>query len=37
MSERAAKYRAMAKKAVTYDMDYFFDMVDKNPSVYEGN
>lgn len=35
--ERAAKYRAKAKKSVTYDLDYFFDMVDKNPSVYEGN
>ena len=37
MPERAAKYRAKAKKSVTYDLDYFFDMVDKNPSVYEGN
>ena len=37
MPERAAKYREKAKKAVTYDLDYFFDMVDKNPSVYEGN
>jgi HEAT repeat protein len=37
MPERAAKYRAKAKKAVTYNIDYYFDMVDKNPSVYEGN
>jgi hypothetical protein len=34
MPERAAKYRAAAKKAVTYDMDYFFDMVDQNPAVF---
>lgn len=37
MPERAAKYRAKARKTVTYDLDYYFDMVDKNPSVYEGN
>jgi hypothetical protein len=37
MPERAAKYRAKAKKAVTYDMDYYFDMVDENPSAYEGH
>jgi hypothetical protein len=37
MPERAAKYRAKAKKTVTYDLDYYFDMVDKNPAVYEGN
>ncbi|MEO5712871.1 MAG: HEAT repeat domain-containing protein [Luteolibacter sp.] len=37
MPERAAKYRALAKKAVTYDMDYYFDMVDKSPSTYQGN
>ena len=37
MPERAAKYRAKAKKALPWDIDYFFNMVDKNPSVYEGN
>jgi hypothetical protein len=37
MPERAAKYREKAKKAATYDLDYYFDMVDKNPSGYEGN
>jgi hypothetical protein len=37
MPERAAKYRAAAKKAVTYDMDYFFDMADKDPAAYQGN
>ncbi len=37
MPKRAAKYRALAKKAVSYDMDYFFDMVDKSPSTYQGN
>jgi len=37
MPERAAKYRAKAKKAISYDIDYYFNMVDKNPSAYEGN
>ena len=37
LPERAAKYRAEAKKAHTYEINYYFDMVDKNPSVYEGN
>lgn len=37
MPERAARYRAVAKKAVTYDLDYFFDMVDKSPSTYQGH
>ncbi|HEV7402742.1 MAG TPA: HEAT repeat domain-containing protein [Chthoniobacteraceae bacterium] len=37
LRERAAKYRAAAKKAVTYDMDYFFDQADKNPAGYMGN
>jgi HEAT repeat protein len=36
MSERAAKYRAKVKKERSYDMDYYFDMVDKNPATYEG-
>ena len=34
--ERAAKYRAKVKKERTYDMDYYFDMVDKKPAQYEG-
>jgi hypothetical protein len=37
MPERAAKYRAKAKKAISYNIDYYFDMVDKNPSVFDGN
>lgn len=34
MIERAKKYREAAKKAVTYDLDYFFKQVDQNPSAY---
>ncbi len=37
MPQRAAKYRARAKKEVSYDLDYYFDMVDKNPAIYEGH
>ena len=37
MTERAVKYRAAAKKAASYDLDPFFDMVDKNPASYLGN
>jgi HEAT repeat protein len=37
LRERAAKYRAAAKKAVSYDMDYYFDQVDKNPAGFMGN
>lgn len=37
MPERAAKYRAAAKKSVTYDLDYYFEMVDKEPAAYQGN
>ena len=37
MPERAAKYRAAAKKSVTYDLDYYFEMVDKDPAAYQGN
>jgi HEAT repeat protein len=34
MTERAKKYREAAKKAVTYDLDYFFNQVDQDPSRY---
>lgn len=34
MTERAKIYRTTAKKAATYDLDYFFNMVDQNPSTY---
>ncbi len=35
MTERARKFRAIAKKRVTYDFDYYFNMVDANPSLYK--
>jgi hypothetical protein len=36
MTMRAAAYRAKVKKERTYDMDYYFNMVDKSPATYEG-
>jgi HEAT repeat protein len=35
MSDRAAKFRALAKKNITYDIDYYFKMVDQNPQQYQ--
>jgi HEAT repeat protein len=35
MTERARKYREAAKKAVSYDLDYYFKQVDENPSFYK--
>ena len=35
MSERARKFRLVAKKAASYDLDYFFKQVDENPSLYK--
>ena len=35
MTERARRYRAAAKKAVTYDLDYYFKQVDAAPSLYK--
>ncbi len=34
MSERAKIYRAAARKAASYDLDYYFNMVDQSPSTY---
>jgi len=34
MTERANNFREKAEKAVTYDLDYFFKLVDQNPSLY---
>jgi hypothetical protein len=34
MTECARKYREAAKKAVSYDLDYYFKQVDENPSLY---
>ena len=35
MTERARKFRQAAKKAASYDLDYFFKQVDPNPSLYK--
>lgn len=32
MTDRAKKFREMANKASTYDLDYYFKQVDENPS-----
>ena len=34
MTERAKIYRESAKKAASFDIDYFFKMVDQNPENY---
>ena len=34
MTERAKAYRAAAKKAASYDLDYYFNMVDQSPATY---
>ena len=34
MSGRAQKYREAAKKAASYDLDYYFKQVDADPSLY---
>ncbi len=33
--ERAKKFRAAAAKAASYDLNYYFKMVDENPSAYQ--
>lgn len=35
MTDRAATFRALAKKNITYDIDYYFNMVDQNPRNYQ--
>ena len=35
MTVRAKKYREAARKAVSYDLDYYFKQVDANPSLYK--
>jgi len=35
LTDRAAKFRALAKKNITYDIDYYFKMVDENPRNYQ--
>ncbi len=34
LNERAKKYRAAAAKTVSYNLDYYFDQVDRYPSHY---
>jgi hypothetical protein len=34
MTGRAAKFRREAVAAASYDLDYYFDMVDENPGLY---
>ena len=35
MTERAKKFRETAKQRVSYNLDYFFNMVDTNPALYK--
>jgi hypothetical protein len=35
MTERAQKFCEAARKAVSYDLDYYFKQVDENPSLYK--
>ncbi len=35
MTDRAKNYREAARKAVSYDLDYYFRQVDENPSLYQ--
>lgn len=35
LADRAKKFRAACKKGLSYDIDYFFKMVDENPGQYE--
>ncbi len=37
MPKRAAKYREQAKKNAGYDLDYFFNEVDKSAETFQGN
>ncbi len=35
LRDRAARFRALAKKNSSFDIDYFFKMVDQNPQNYQ--
>jgi hypothetical protein len=35
MPERAKKFRQRANQSASYDLDYFFKLVDQNPSLYK--
>jgi len=34
MKGRASRFRQAAKKKVSFDLDYYFNMVDQNPETY---
>jgi hypothetical protein len=34
MGSRARLFRDKVKKSVSYDIDYYFNMADKNPANY---
>jgi hypothetical protein len=34
LTARAKRFRTATKKALSYDIDYYFDMADKDPSAY---
>lgn len=36
LTDRAKKFRATCKQAVSYDIDYYFNMVDADPGQYGG-
>lgn len=35
LTGRARAFRRACKNALSYDIDYYFDMVDKNPQTYQ--
>lgn len=37
LKDRAKKFRENCRQRITYDIDYYFDMVDKNPHTYTRN
>ncbi len=37
LKERAASFRAACNKKATFDMEYYFNMVDENPNQYQRN
>jgi hypothetical protein len=37
MTKRAKSFREKCRKRLTYDIDYYFKMVDENPNRYQRN
>ena len=35
MAARARQFREAARKAASYDLDYYFKQVDENPALYK--